>query len=47
MGKAKSKNLTDATCCDLPRLDKRYYKQGDYPGLEMWVLTSGKKTWYY
>jgi integrase len=47
MGKSKSKNLTDAICRDLPRLDKRYYKQGDYPGLEMWVLTSGKKTWYY
>ena len=47
MGKSKSKNLTDAICRDLPRLDKRYYKQGDYPGLELWVLTSGKKTWYY
>ena len=47
MGKSRAKNLTDAICRDLPRLDKRYYKQGDYPGLELWVLTSGKKTWYY
>ena len=46
MGKSKSKNLTDAICRDLPRLDKRYFKPGDFPGLEFWVLTSGKKTWY-
>ncbi len=47
MGKTKSKKLTDAICRDLRRLDKRYYKQGDFPGLELWVLTSGKKTWYF
>lgn len=47
MGKSKSKNLTDAICRDLPRLDKRYFKPGDFPGLEFWVLTSGTKTWYY
>ena len=43
----KSKRLTDAICRDLPRLDKRYFKPGDFPGLEFWILTSGKKTWYY
>ena len=32
MGKSKSKKLTDAICRDLPRLDKRYYEPGDYPG---------------
>ena len=45
--KTTSKKLTDAICKSLRRLDKRYYKSGDYPGLEFWVLTSGKKTWYY
>ena len=30
--KSKAKKLTDAVCRDLPRLDKRYYKLGDYPG---------------
>ena len=33
MGKSKSKNLTDAICRDLPRLDKRYFKPSDFPGL--------------
>ena len=45
--KTKSKNLTDAICRDLPRLDKRYFKPGDYPGLEFWVHPSGKKSWYF
>ena len=47
MGKSKAKKLTDAICRDLNRLDKRYFKPGDYPGLEFWVLPSGVKTWYY
>ena len=47
MGKSKSKKLTDAICRDLPRLDKKYYKPGDYPGLQFWVLPSGTKTWYF
>jgi len=45
--KSKAKNLTDAICRDLNRLDKRYFKPGDYPGLEFWVLPTGKKTWYF
>ena len=45
--KSKAKKLTDAICRDLPRLDKKYYKPGDYPGLEFWVLPSGTKTWNY
>ena len=32
--KSKAKNLTDAICRDLPRLDKHYFKPADYPGLE-------------
>jgi len=47
MGKSKSKKLTDAICRDLPRLDKAYFKLGDYPGLEFWVYPSGIKTWNY
>ena len=47
MGKSKSKNLTDAICRDLPRLDNRYIKPGDYPGLELWVYPAGKKTWNF
>ena len=47
MGKTKSKNLTDAICRDLPRLDNRYIKPGDYPGLELWVYPSGIKTWSF
>ena len=47
MGKSKSRKLTDAICRDLPRLDKKYYKPGDYPGLQFWVLPSGTKTWYF
>ena len=47
MGKSKSKNLTDAICRDLPRLDNRYIKPGDYPGLELWVYPSGTKTWNF
>ena len=31
--KTKAKKLTDAICKSLPRLDKRYCKPGDYPGL--------------
>ena len=45
--KSKAKNLTDAICRSLPRLDKRYMKQGDYPGLELWVQPGGSKGWYY
>ena len=30
--KSKARKLTDAVCRDLPRLDKRYYRLGDYPG---------------
>ena len=29
--KTKAKKLSDAICRSLPRLDKRYYKAGDYP----------------
>ena len=47
MGKSKAKKLTDAYCRSLNRLDKKYYKSGDYPGLEFWVLTSGLKTWFF
>ena len=47
MRKSKAKNLTDAICRDLNRLDKRYYKSGDYPGLEFWVMPSGIKTWKF
>ena len=47
MKKLNTKNLTDAICRNLPRLDKRYYKKGDYPGLEFWVHPSGKKSWYF
>ena len=45
--KSKAKNLTDAICRDLNRLDKRYYKPGDYPGLEFWVMPTGVKTWFF
>ena len=45
--KLKAKNLTDAICRSLPRLDKRYMKQGDFPGLEFWVQPGGSKSWYY
>ena len=41
------KKLTDAITRDLPRLDKPYYKPGDYPGLQLWVYPSGVKTWRY
>jgi len=43
--KTNAKKLTDAICRSLPRLDKRYYKSGDYPGLEFWVMPSGIRTW--
>ncbi len=43
----KSKKLSDAICRDLNRLDKRYFKPGDYPGLEFWVMPSGIKTWQF
>ena len=46
MGK-KTKRLSDAICRDLNRLDKRYFKPGDYPGLEFWVMPSGVKTWFF
>ena len=45
--KSKAKNLSDAICRSLPRLDKRYMKQGDYPGLEFHVQPGGNKSWYY
>ena len=47
MGKESKKKLTDAYCKSLPRLDKRYFKPGDYPGLQICVLPSGTKTWYF
>ncbi len=47
MGKSKAKKLTDAICKGLNRLDKRYFKPGDYPGLEFWVMPSGVKTWFF
>jgi integrase len=48
MGKiSKAKKLTDAICRDLPRLDKHYFKPGDYPGLEFWVRPGGTKTWRF
>lgn len=43
--KSKAKNLTDAICRDLNRLDKAYFKPGDYPGLQFWVTPGGTKTW--
>ena len=46
MGKT-TKLLSDAICRDLNRLDKRYYRQGYYPGLEFWVMPSGVKTWKF
>jgi len=42
--KSKAKNLTDAICRSLPRLDKRYMKQGDFQGLEFWVQPGGSKS---
>ncbi len=45
--KSKVKNLTDAICRSLNRLDKSYNKPGDFTGLEFWVRPSGVKTWYY
>ena len=45
--KSKAKKLTDAYCRSLNRLDKRYYKPGDYPGLEFWIMPSGIKTWFF
>ena len=47
MGKSNVKKLTDAICRDLPRLDKHYFKPGDYPGLELWVRPGGTKTWRF
>lgn len=47
MGKSKAKKLSDAICRDLPRLDKNYFKPGDYPGLQFWVKTGGSKSWFY
>ena len=51
--KGKDKNYDekekriDAIARDLPRLDTAYYKKGDYPGLELWIYPSGKKTWRF
>ena len=45
--KSKARNLTDAICRDLNRLDKDYFKPGDYPGLEFWVRAGGTKTWRF
>ena len=39
--KTKAKKLSDAICRSLPRLDKAYYKPGDYPGLEFWIMPGG------
>ena len=45
--KTRAKNLTDAICRDLPRLDKPYFKPGDYPGLQFWVEPGGTKSWRF
>ena len=45
--KTKAKKLSDAICRSLPRLDKAYYKPGDYPGLEFWVNPGRIKTWRF
>ena len=45
--KSKAKKLTDAICRDLPLLDDRYSKPGDYPGLEFWVMPGGTKSWKF
>ena len=47
MGKSKAKKLTDAYCRSLNRLDKPYFKPGDYPGLQFWVTPGGTKTWRF
>ena len=47
MAKTKAKKLSDAIYCDLNRLNKGYQKQGDYLGLEFWVMSSWVKTWFY
>jgi integrase len=45
--KTRAKNLTDAICRDLRRLDKAYFKPGDYPGLQFWVEPGGTKSWRF
>lgn len=45
--KTKAKKLTDATVRSLKRQDKTTIHSGDYPGLYLWVLVSGSKSWYY
>ena len=45
--KSKAKKLTDAICRSLNRLDRPYFKSGDYPGLQFWIYPSGKKTWRF
>jgi len=47
MRKSKAKKLTDAYCRSLNRLDKPYFKPGDFPGLQFWVTPGGTKTWCF
>ena len=45
--KSKAKKLTDAMVRSYNRLDKDQIIPGDFPGLYLWVLKSGVKTWKY
>ena len=45
--KTRSRKLTDTICRDLRRLDKPYFKPGDYPGLQFWVEPGGTKSWRF
>ena len=45
--KSKAKKLTDAMVRAYNRLDKDQIIPGDFPGLYLWVLKSGVKTWKY
>ena len=45
--KPKVKKLIDAMVWSYNRLDKDQIIPGDHPGLYLWVLKSGVKTWKY
>lgn len=45
--KSKARKLTDAIVRSYNRLDKDQIIPGDFPGLYLWVLKSGVKTWKY
>ena len=45
--KSKAKKLTDAIVRSFNRLDTIQIIPGDFPGLYLWVLKSGTKSWYY